>query len=85
MAQLTENNRIIFESLQEYWRMDAKMENRRLLLEEARQSDTALRTRIELVCATIDAHNNRVDASNLERLLAVTATPPLPPSDGGSA
>ena len=85
MAQLTENNRTIFESLQEFRRMDAEMENRRMVLEERRQSDTALRTRIELVRAIIDARNNHVDTSDLERLLAATATHPLPPSDGGSA
>ena len=85
MAQLTENNRTIFESLQEFRRMDAEMENRLMLLEERRQSDTALRTRIELVRAIIDARNMRVDTSELERLLAASATPDQPPSDGGSA
>ena len=79
ISSLEQSNRLMLESFAEFRRADTELENRKVAIEEACQSEESICTRIELVCALVKASNARVDEGDISRILGAFA-PPSPSS-----
>ena len=70
---------MLFSSFTEFRRGDAELEARRVAIEEARVAESALRTRIDLVNAIVNARKANVGDDELARIIAGALPPPQAP------